>query len=144
MQEERCVAIEHRFTRPGLSGYSYCGFLDGRNAIRVRTNPRSKLIVFLPRLQRERKTLVLANTKIKNFSPRTSVSVTKIEDCIQTCGEDLFCRAFVMCNRSGKNSWCGSTKGNCYLYSENGIDNVVPDDNSQVHFVWKNFTQTLD
>ena len=141
LQEEECVAVEYN-PRSGFFGNTrWCEFLDTKRALRVRKSQTGKLVVFLPRLQREKKDFLLTQTKIKSKNPpRKSVKTSNVQNCSAECTQDAFCRAFVMCDVR-PNSWCESTSGNCYLYSEAGIDTVEPDVNSEVHFVWKNYTQ---
>ena len=53
-----------------------------------------------------------------------------IQECSKACAKDAICRAFVLCNRtSDPQSRCKTTKNNCFLYSEQGINTVAPDIN---------------
>ena len=103
---------------------------------------KSKIVIFLRRLQRERGTLVFDDLKVKTIEQqRNSKIAGNIKECNDFCSHDAFCAAFVFCDRAGKKSWCSSpTSKNCLLYSEQQVAAVENDTNSQMRFVWKNYT----
>lgn len=104
----------------------------------------SKLVVFLPRLQREKKNLVLYQLKVKaNQQRRGEHKATNSTECSSFCAQDAFCHAFVLCNPV-QGSWCKSAKGNCLLYSKQQITAVETDVHSELHFVWKDYTKATE
>lgn len=138
--EDTCRAVQYSTETKG------CKLLDAKRAW-VEDKPTSKIIVFLPRLQRERNTLVFLNLKVKtDQQPRRSQIVGNISQCNASCSEDAFCAAFVFCYRA-KGSWCESTTSmNCLLYSEQQVAAVEKDEkeNSAMYFVWKNYSLVKD
>jgi len=100
--------------------------------------------VFLPRLQREKTNFVLCQLKVKpDQQRRNEVKAFNITDCSSSCAQDAFCQAFVMCN-TVQGSWCEKARGNCLLYSKQQITAVEKDQYSEMHFVWKDYTQVTE
>lgn len=138
--EENCVAVYYSAERRG------CKLLDAKTKFMAfKTDIKtSKLVVFLPRLQREKENFILYQLRVKpNQQPREAVQATNTTECSSSCSQDAFCRAFVMCNPV-QGSWCENAKGNCLLYSQQQITAVVEDDNSEIHFVWKDYTKVTE
>ena len=138
--EEKCVAVQYSAERRG------CKFLEAtRKLLAFKTDVKtSKVVVFLPRLQREKENFILYGLRVKpNQQPRGAVQASNATECNSSCSQDAFCRAFVMCNPvSG--SWCEKAKGNCLLYSQQQITAVVRDANSEIYFVWKDYTKVTE
>ena len=135
--EFACLAVQYS-TKPRL-----CKLL-GTKETSVENKLTSKIIVFLPRLQRERDTLVFNHLKVKtDIQPRFK-SAGNITECNATCSQDAFCAAFVLCDRKA-GSWC-ETAMNCLLYSEQQVARaaVEKDENSLMYFVWKNYDLVKD
>lgn len=129
--EETCLAVQYSADMRG------CKLLDTtrRSIVAKRT---SKIVVFLPRLQRERKTLVLNDLKVKTDQPpRHSLQAANMTVCNASCSQDAFCAAFVMCQQV-PGSWCQTSK-NCLLYSKQQLAAVERDENSEMNFVWKDY-----
>ena len=132
--EDRCVAVEFYW-----SIWHWCEFFDTAKSWSLKNKRKGKVTVFLPRLQRQRKEFVLSKAKVdKGIARDTSLSVQKVDECRQACAKDGLCNAFVMCNRT-PNSWCKTTTDNCFLYSQRGMTQIVPNGYSEIHFVWKNY-----
>ena len=138
--EENCIAMQYSAERRG------CKFLDAKKkffAFKTVTKT-SKLVVFLPRLQREKKNFALYWLRVKpDQQPRGTVQASNTTECSSSCSQDAFCRVFVMCNPV-PGSWCENAKGNCMLYSQQQITAVVEDRNSEIHFVWKDYTKVTE
>ena len=137
--EENCVAIQFTF-RGG------CKLLDTKGKFQVLTaNAKlSKTVVFLPRLQREKKNFILYQLKVKaNQQRRNELKASNSTQCASSCSKDAFCQAFVICKPEHRN-WCENAKGNCLLYSKQQITAVEKDMHSEMHFVWKNYTQVTE
>ena len=136
--EDTCLAVQYSTKTSG------CKLLDTKETW-VENKLTSKIIVFLPRLQRERDTLVFNYLKVKkDMQPRRSKSAGNITECNATCSQDAFCAAFVLCDRKA-GSWC-ETAMNCLLYSEQQVARaaVEKDENSLMYFVWKNYDLVKD
>ena len=105
----------------------------------------SKIVVFLPRLQREKKNFILYQLKVKpDQQRRNEVKAFNITDCSSSCAQDAFCQAFVICDPM-PGSWCENAKGYCLLYSkQQQITAVEKDQHSEMHFVWKDYTQVTE
>ena len=134
--EDTCLAVQYSSDTRG------CKLLDSAERW-VEDKPTSKIIVFLPRLQRERDTLVFNNLKVKTHQlARRSEIAVNITQCNASCSQDAFCAAFVFCNRNAE-SWCESnTSSNCLLYSKQqvaAVEKDVTDGDSVMYFVWKNY-----
>ena len=116
-----------------------CKLLDTTRTLEAtEAKPTSKIVVFLPRLQRQRKNLVLSDLKVKtDQQPRHSLQAGNITVCNESCSQDAFCAAFVMCQRV-QGSWC-ETSMNCLLYSKQQVAAVERDEHSEMHFVWKDY-----
>jgi len=137
--EENCVAIQFTFRRG-------CKLFDTKGKFQVLTDNAklSKTVVFLPRLQREKKNFILYQLKVKaNQQRRNELKVSNNTQCASSCSKDAFCQAFVMC-KPEQGSWCENAKGNCLLYSKQQITAVEKDMHSEMHFVWKNYTQVTE
>ena len=83
--EETCLAVQYSADMRG------CKLLDTtrRSIVAKRT---SKIVVFLPRLQRERKTLVLNDLKVKTDQPpRHSLQAANMTVCNASCSRRLLC-----------------------------------------------------
>ena len=101
-------------------------------------------MVFLPRLQREKKNFILYQLKVKaNLQRRGELQASNSTMCASFCAQDAFCQAFVMCNPV-QGSWCKNAKGNCLLYSKQQITAVELDAHSEMHFVWKDYTKVTE
>ena len=130
--DEKCVAVQH-------SAWRGCKLLDTRKDLTA-LKKNSKLVVFLSRLQRLKENFVLKDLKVRETQPRRGEKqVSNISECISFCGEDAFCQAFVMCDKK-IGSWCANAKGNCLLYSKQKITAVEINQDSEMHYVWKNYT----
>ena len=137
--EENCVAVQFTFRRG-------CKLLDTKGKFQVLTDNAklSKTVVFLPRLQREKKNFILYQLKVKaNQQRRAELKASNNTQCASSCSKDAFCQAFVMC-KPAQGSWCEKAKGNCLLYSKQQITAVEKDSDSELHFVWKNYTQVTE
>ncbi|XP_068739532.1 uncharacterized protein [Montipora capricornis] len=136
--EDNCLAVQYSTDTRG------CKLLDTKPRS-VENKPTSKIVVFLPRLQRERDTLVFKNLKVKtDKQPRHSEIAGNITDCNASCSQDAFCAAFVFCYRDG-GSWC-ETSMNCLLYSKQQVAAVEKDEEgySWMYFVWKDYHLVTD
>ena len=134
------MAVQYSAERRG------CKFLDAtRKFMAFKTDIKTfKLVVFLPRLQREKKNFTLYELRVKpNQLPRKTLQASNTTECSSSCSKDAFCRVFVMCNPV-LGSWCENAKGNCMLYSQQQITAVIEDDNSEIHFVWKDYTKVTE
>ena len=124
-----------------------CKLLDTKGKLEVlNTNEakQTKLVVFLPRLQREKKNLILDQLKVKTNQQRRGESqAANSTECSSVCARDAFCQAFVMCNPV-QGSWCENTKGNCLLYSKQQVTAIQIDVHSEMHFVWKDYTKVTE
>ena len=125
-----------------------CKLLDTKRKLQVlTTNERqSKLVVFLPRLQREKKNFILYQLKVKaNQQRRGEWQASNSTECSSFCAQDAFCQAFVMCNPV-QGSWCKNAKDkvNCLLYSKQQITAVEIDAHSEMHYVWKDYTKAAE
>ena len=139
--EDTCLAVEYS-TKKSRN----CKFLNKKQAL-VENEKTSKIIVFLPRLQRERATLVFNNLKVKvDVQPRQTTKAVNRRQCETRCSEDAFCAAFVFCHRKA-GSWC-ETAMNCLLYSEQQVARAAVEkdetENSLMYFVWKNYDLVKD
>lgn len=68
----------------------------------------TRLVVFLPTLQRVKSNFIVQNLKIKETYPRLGerqASNATVRNSF--CAEDAFCQAFVICNPV-RGSWCES------------------------------------
>ena len=140
--EENCVAVQYT----AGTFWRGCKLLDTTRKLKVlNANAKSsKIVVFLPRLQREKRKFVLYQLKIKpNQQRREEVRVSNVTDCSSSCAQDAFCQAFVMCNPV-QGSWCEKARGNCLLYSKQQITAVEKDVHSEMHFVWKDYTKVIE
>ena len=136
--EDTCLAVQYSSDTRG------CKLLDTTRRS-VEEKSTSKIIVFLPRLQREKDTLVFYNLKVKTDQlPRRSEIAGNITQCNASCSQDAFCAAFVFCNPDA-GSWCATSK-NCLLYSKQQVTAVEKDENedSLMYFVWKNYDLITD
>ena len=145
--EEDCVAIQ-LFKGELLKVFAWrgCKLLDSKGKLQVITDNSkwSKTVVFLQRLQRERKNFILSQLKVKANQPRRGeYQASNSTQCASFCEKDAFCQAFVMC-KPAQGSWCEKAKGNCLLYSKQQITAVEKDSDSELHFVWKNYTQVTE
>ena len=131
--EDTCLAVQYSTDIRG------CKLLrtEKKTAVEDRM---SKIVIFLPRLQREKKNLVFDHLKVKtDQQPRRSERAASITVCNGFCSHDAFCAAFVFCHRNAK-SWCSSrTSKNCLLYSEQQVAAVEEDEYSVMYFVWKDY-----
>ncbi|CAH3046890.1 unnamed protein product [Porites lobata] len=137
--EENCVAIQFTFRRG-------CKLLDTKGKFQVLTDNAklSKTVVFLPRLQREKKNFILYQLKVKaNQQRRGQLKASNTTQCACSCSKDAFSQAFVMC-KPEQESWCQNAQGNCLLYSKQQITAVEKDMHSEMHFVWKDYTQVTE
>ena len=137
--EENCVAVQFTFQRG-------CKLLDTKGKFQVLTDNAilSKTVVFLPRLQREKKNFILYQLKVKANQPRRGqLKASNTTQCASSCSKDAFCQAFVMC-KPEQESWCQNAQGNCLLYSKQQITAVEKDMHSEMHFVWKDYTQVTE
>jgi len=120
-----------------------CKLLDTKPRS-AKEEPTSKIVVFLPRLQRERDTLVFNDLKVKtDQQARRSEIAGNITVCNMSCSQDAFCAAFVFCNRRDSESWCESAM-NCLLYSKQQVAAVEKDEYSVMYFVWKDYALVTD
>ena len=130
--EDTCLAVQYSTETSG------CKLLDTEmTSVEEST---SKIIVFITRLQRERKTLVFKYLKVKTDQlPRLSKKAVNSTQCNESCSQDAFCAAFVFCLPDA-GSWC-ETSMNCLLYSEKQVAAVETDESmmSCMYFVWKNY-----
>ena len=136
--EFACLAVQYSTETSG------CKLLDTKETW-IENKLTSKIIVFLPRLQRERATLVFNNLKVKvDVQPRQTTKAVNRRQCETRCSEDAFCAAFVFCSPI-EGSWC-KTAMNCLLYSEQQVARaaVEKDENSLMYFVWKNYDLVKD
>ena len=118
-----------------------CKFLDTTMRLTAIETKTSKIVVFLPRLQRQRKNFILHDLKVKAAEQaRQSIVAANISACNVSCSEDACCGAFVMCQQHVGGSWCKTSK-NCLLYSKQQVSSVENDKNSEMHFVWKDYAQ---
>ena len=139
--EENCVAVQFTFQRG-------CKLLDTKGKFQVLTDNAilSKTVVFLPRLQREKKNFILYQLKVKANQPRRGqLKASNSTQCASSCSKDAFCQAFVMC-KPEQGSWCENAKDNvnCQLYSKQQITAVEKDMHPEMHFVWKDYTQVTE
>ena len=136
--EDTCLAVQYSTDTRG------CKLLDTKPTS-AEDEPTSKIVVFLPRLQRERDTLVFDDLKVKtDQQPRRSKIADNITVCNMSCSHDAFCAAFVFCYRISK-SWCSSrTSMNCLLYSKQQVAAVEKDEYSVMYFVWKDYALVTD
>ena len=135
--DENCMAVQYTMFWRG------CKLLDTTKKLTaVNANAKSfKIVVFLPRLQREKKNFILYQLKVKpNQQRRGEEKASNVTVCSSYCAQDAFCQAFVMCSPV-QGSWCEKTRGNCFLYSKQQITAVEKDEHSDMHFVWKNYAQ---
>ena len=135
--EDTCLAVQYSSDTRG------CKLLDTTRRS-VEEKSTSKIIVFLPRLQREKDTLVFYNLKVKTDQlPRRSEIAGNITQCNASCSQDAFCAAFVYCFPFA-GSWCETSK-NCLLYSKQQVTAVEKDENeySVMYFVWKNYADLV-
>ena len=145
--EEDCVAIQ-LFKGELLKIFAWrgCKLLDSKGKLQVITDDSkwSKTVVFLPRLQRERKNFILSQLKVKANQPRRGeYQASNSTQCASSCEKDAFCQAFVMC-KPAQGSWCENAKGNCLLYSKQQITAVEKDMHSELHFVWKDYSKVTE
>ena len=136
--EDTCLAVQYSTETSG------CKLLD-TEVTWVEDKSTSKIIIFLPRLQRERDTLVFKNLKVKtDQQARGSKKFDNITECNASCSQDAFCAAFVFCYPDA-GSWC-ETAMNCLLYSEKQVAAVEKDksEKSLMFFVWKNYHLVKD
>ena len=138
--EDTCLAVQYSTETSG------CKLLDTKETW-VENKATSKIIVFLPRLQRERATLVFNNLKVKvDVQPRQTTKAVNRRQCETRCSEDAFCAAFVLCDRKA-GSWC-ETAMNCLLYSEQQFPDATfekdENEHSMMSFVWKNYDLAKD
>ena len=146
--EEDCVAIQ-LFKGELLKMFAWrgCKLLDSKGKLQVITDNSkwSKTVVFLQRLQRERKNFILSQLKVKANQPRRGeYQASNSTQCASFCEKDAFCQAFVMC-KPAQGSWCENAKGNnCLLYSKQQITAVEKDMHSELHFVWKDYTKVTE
>lgn len=131
--EETCVAVQFYVDTTG------CKFLDTAMRLTAIESKTSKIVVFLPRLQRQRKNFILHDLKVKAADQARESINANITACNVSCSQDAFCGAFVMCQRA-QGSWCATSK-NCLLYSKQQVSSVEIDKNSEMHFVWKDYAQ---
>lgn len=131
--EETCVAVQFYVDMKG------CKFLDTAMRLTAIEAKTSKIVVFLPRLQRQRKNFILHDLKVKAADQARESINANITACNVSCLQDAFCGAFVMCQRA-QGSWCTTSK-NCLLYSKQQVSSVEIDKNSEMHFVWKDYAQ---
>ena len=122
-----------------------CKLLGTKAKFQVLTDKAklSKTVVFLPRLQREKKNFILYQLKVKANQPRRGeYQAFNSTQCASSCSKGAFCQAFVMC-KPEQGSWCENAKDNvnCLLYSKQQITAVEKDMHSEMHFVWKDYTQ---
>ena len=137
--EEKCVAVQFTFRRG-------CKLLDTKGKFQVLTDDAklSKTVVFLPRLQREKENFILYELKVKAIQQhRDQLQASNSTQCGSFCSQDAFCQAFVMC-KPEQGSWCENADGNCLLYSKQQITAVEKDMHSEMHFVWKDYTQVQE
>ena len=137
--EENCVAVQFTFLRG-------CKLLDTKVKFQVLAYNAvlSRTVVFLPRLQREKKNFILYQLKVKANQPRRGeYQASNSTQCGSFCAKDAFCQAFVMCKLE-QGSWCQNVEGNCLLYSKQQITAVEKDMHSEMHCVWKNYTQVIE
>ena len=133
--DDTCLAVQFSTDTRG------CKLLD-TNPTSVEYKSTSKIVVFLPRLQRERGTLVFDDLKVKtDLQPRRSID-GNITVCNQSCSQDAFCAAFVFCYRDA-GSWCKTSK-NCLLYSKQQLAAVEKDVYSVMYFIWKDYALATD
>ena len=137
--EDSCLAVRYSSDTKG------CKLLDAKWIYRsFEGKPTSKIVVFLPRLQRERGTLVFHDLKVKTIQqPRRSEMAGNITACNASCSQDAFCAAFVFCFPSVTGSWCETSK-NCLLYSKQQVAAVEEDEYSVMYFVWKDYARVTD
>ena len=141
--EADCVAIEV-FNGGGQFAWRGCKLLDSKGKYSADDSKWSKTVLFLPRLQRERKNFTLSQLKVKANQPRRGeYRASNSTQCASSCSKDAFCQAFVMCERE-QGSWCENAKGNCLLYSKQQITAVEKDMHSELHFVWKDYTKVTE
>ena len=145
--EEDCVAIQlFKGELWKMFAWRGCKLLDSKGKLQVITDDSkwSKTVVFLPRLQRERKNFILSQLKVKANQPRRGeYQASNSTQCASFCEKDAFCQAFVMC-KPAQGSWCENAKGNCLLYSKQQITAVEKDMHSELHFVWKDYTKVTE
>ena len=136
--EDNCLAVQYSTDTTG------CKLLNTEPRW-VEDKPTSKIVVFLPRLQRERDTLVLKDLKVKtDLQARRSEKADNITVCNESCSQDAFCAAFVFCYRV-TGSWCRTpTSMNCLLYSKQQVAAVEKDEYSVMYFVWKDYARVTD
>lgn len=136
--EDTCLAVQYSTDTRG------CKLLDTKPRS-VEDKSTSKIVVFLPRLQREKDTLVFDDLKVKtDQQPRRSKIAGNITVCNVSCSQDAFCAAFVFCHRDA-GSWCHSkTSKNCLLYSKQQVAAVEKDEYSVMYFVWKDYALVTD
>ncbi|XP_015762332.1 PREDICTED: uncharacterized protein LOC107341429 [Acropora digitifera] len=135
--EDTCLAVQFSATTRG------CKLLDTKPRW-VKDEAKSKIVVFLTRLQRERNTLVFNELKVKTTQqPRRSEIADNITECNSSCFQDAFCAAFVFCVPSRTGSWCKTSK-NCLLYSKQQVAAVEEDEYSEMYFVWKDYAHVTD
>ena len=132
--EDTCLAVQYSTDTRG------CKLLRTQQKKRAVDEEKSKIVIFLPRLQREKEILVFDDLKVKtDQQPRRSEKASNIAVCNAFCSHDAFCAAFVFCRRDAK-SWCSSqTSKNCLLYSEQQVAAVEKDKYSVMYFVWKDY-----
>ena len=136
--EDTCLAVQYSTDTTG------CKLLNTEPRW-VEDKATSKIVVFLPRLQREKDTLVLHDLKVKaDQPPRRSEKAGNITVCNASCSQDAFCAAFVFCYRDS-GSWCEtSTSMNCLLYAKQQVAAVEKDEYSVMYFVWKDYALVTD
>ena len=144
--EENCVAVQYTPRMLGVHLWRGCKLFGIKGKLQViYDNARlTKTVVFLPRLQREKKTFISYHLKVKANQPRRSeFKASNSTRCGSFCAQDAFCQAFVICKPEGR-GWCSNAKGNCLLYSKQQITAVEKDIHSEMHFVWKDYTRVTE
>lgn len=135
--EDTCLAVQYSADTRG------CKLLDTTPRYVEDSAKTSKIVLFLPRLQRERNNIVFNDLKVKtDLNPRSKIKAN-ITFCNESCFQDAFCAAFVFCEPSMTGSWC-ETSMNCLLYSKQQVAAVQEDEYSVMYFVWKDYAHVKD
>ena len=144
--EVNCVAVQYTPWMLGTHLWRGCKLFGSQRKLQViydNAKP-TKTVLFLPRLQREKKNFVLYRLKVKANQPRRGeFKASNSTQCGFFCAQDAFCQAFVIC-KPDRQSWCSNAKGNCLLYSKQQITAVEKDIHSEMRFVWKDYARVTE